>query len=72
MNRFFLWLSAPLIAISSASAQTVLTNTSSAVKDKVDDLTDYAIQVFDGVTPVILAVVGLGILLVFAKRIKKS
>ncbi len=54
------------------AAAPTLTNNASAVKDSIDELTGYAINVFDGVTPVILAVVGLGILLVFAKRIKKS
>ena len=59
-------------AFGQAAAAPTLTNTASQVKDDIDDLTGYAISVFDGVTPVILAVVGLGILLVFAKRIKKS
>lgn len=48
-----------------------LTNTSAVVKGHIDTLTGNAEGVFDAVVPVILAVVGLGVLISFIKMIKK-
>ena len=48
-----------------------LTNNAAAVKGEIDALTQNAEGVFDAVVPVILAVVGLGVLLIFIKMIKK-
>ena len=48
-----------------------LTNNAAAVKGEIDTLTTNAESVFDAVVPVVLAVVGLGVLLSFIKMIKK-
>ena len=61
---------ASFAGILSASAQSI-TNNATQVKSEIDTLTTNAGQVFDAVVPVILAVVGLGVLLAFAKMIKK-
>ena len=48
-----------------------LTNDAAAVKGEIDTLVGNTELVFDAVVPVILAVVGLGVLLAFIKMIKK-
>lgn len=60
------------IALSASSAFANLTNTPDAVNTALDGLADNAIGLFDKVVPVILAVVGLGVLIHFVKKIKKS
>lgn len=54
------------------SAHAELTNTPDAVNTKLTTLAENAISLFDVVVPVILAVVGLGVLIAFVKKIKKS
>tara|TARA_B100001115_G_C15681755_1_gene329684 strand:- start:64 stop:276 length:213 start_codon:yes stop_codon:yes gene_type:complete len=53
------------------SASAALVNDAAAVKTEIDALVGNAESVFDAVVPVILAVVGLGVLLAFIKMIKK-
>lgn len=48
-----------------------LVNDSATVKASIDTLVGNTEGVFDAVVPVILAVVGLGVLLTFIKMIKK-
>ena len=55
----------------SAQAQAVLTNTPDKVNDLLDGVADNTITLFDKVVPVIIAVVGLGILIAFVKMIRK-
>lgn len=69
MRKLIALGSALSLGIFSASAQ--VTNTAAQVKTEIDGLTTNAGQVFDAIVPVVLAVVGLGILLAFAKMIKK-
>lgn len=54
-----------------AQAQVALTNTPDAVNTALDGIADNTITLFDKVVPVILAVVGLGILIAFVKMIRK-
>lgn len=58
-------------AWASVQAQAVLTNTPAAVNTALDGIADNTITLFDKVVPVILAVVGLGILIAFVKMIRK-
>lgn len=68
MKKLGLFVSG-LLGAASLSAQT---NTATVVKGHLDTLVTDATSIFDAVVPVILAVVALGILITFAKRIKKS
>ena len=61
---------AGLGALASSSFAAV-TNNATAIKTEIDSLTTNAEGVFDAVVPVILAVVGLGVLIAFIKMIKK-
>lgn len=70
MNKIGLFLTGIVLSASSAFAE--LTNTPTAVNTALDGLADNAIGLFDKVVPVILAVVGLGVLTHFVKKIKKS
>lgn len=53
-----------------ASAQS-LTQNAAAVKTEIDGLVGNAIGIYELVVPVIIAVVSLGVLLTFAKMVKK-
>ncbi len=53
------------------AADGALTYDATKVETEVTNLKDSAITVFEAVVPVILAVVGLGVLLSFIKMIKK-
>lgn len=68
MKKLGLFVSG-LLGAASLSAQV---NTQAIVKGELDTLVTNATDIFDTVVPVILAVVALGILITFAKRIKKS
>lgn len=62
------------LAASSAFAQVApatLTNDPDAVNDLAVGVVNNATSLFDQIVPIILAVVGLGILLTFAKMVKK-
>lgn len=48
------------------------THTATKVGEEAESLVNAATGLFDGVVPIILAVVGLGVLLVFVKRVKKG
>lgn len=54
-----------------SSSWGALTNNATQVKTDIDSLVSNTEAVFDAVVPVILAVVGLGVLLAFIKMIKK-
>ena len=69
MKKLFALGSALALSASGAFAQ--LQNNSSTVKGHIDTLVTNTEGVFDAVVPVILAVVGLGVLLAFIKMIKK-
>ena len=69
MKKFLLTLGG-LGALASQSFG-ALQNNAAAVKTEIDSLTGNAESVFDAVVPVILAVVGLGVLISFIKMIKK-
>jgi hypothetical protein len=70
MQKIGLFLTGVVLSASSAFAE--LTNTPDAVNTSLDAMADNAIDLFDKVVPVILAVVGLGILIAFVKKIRKS
>ena len=59
------------LALSASASFGALQNTSTQVKSEIDTLVSNTEAVFDAVVPVILAVVGLGVLLAFIKMIKK-
>jgi hypothetical protein len=61
---------ASIVGFASASFG-ALTNNATQVKSEIDTLVSNTELVFDAVVPVILAVVGLGVLLAFIKMIKK-
>lgn len=70
MQKLGLILTGAVLSASSAFAD--LTNTPDAVNTALDGIADNAISLFDKVVPVILAVVGLGILIAFVKKVRKS
>lgn len=61
-----------LAGASSSFGQAVLDNTPAKVTTELNSVADSAIELFDVVVPVIIAVVALGILITFAKKVKKS
>lgn len=61
-----------LFLAGAAQAQVALTNTPAQVNTDLTGLADNAISLFDKVVPVILAVVGLGILIGFVKMIRRG
>lgn len=71
MQRIGLFLTG-LCLSASAWAQAGLDYTPTKVDTDVGELADNAIELFDKVAPVILAVVGLTVLIHFVKKIKKG
>jgi hypothetical protein len=73
MQKIGLFLTGMVLSASAWANQAGgLTNDPAAVNTALDGLADNAISLFDKVVPVILAVVGLGVLVHFVKKIKKS
>ena len=70
LKKLGLWTSG-LFALAYSSFGAV-TEDAAAIKTKIDGLVGNAEGIFDAVVPVVLAVVALGVLIAFAKRIKKS
>jgi hypothetical protein len=68
-TRIFLFLGA--LGAFASQSYGELVNNADIVKGHIDTLTGNTEDVFDAVVPVILAVVGLGVLLTFIKMIKK-
>jgi len=67
----YLWTLLGLACLPSASFGAVANN-SAAIKTEVDTITTNAEAVFDAIVPVVIAVVALGILIKFAKLIKRG
>jgi hypothetical protein len=65
-----LWLSGVSLLGQAAQAGD-LTHDAEKVKEEIETLIDNSEAVFDAVVPVILAVIGLGVLITFLKMIKK-
>lgn len=59
------------VAYGNAVAEGTLTHDAEKVAEEIGDLKNAAITVFEAVVPIILAVVGLGVLISFIKMIKK-
>ena len=70
MQKIGLFLTS--LALAASAHANALVNTPDAVNTALDGLATNAIGLFDKVVPVILAVVGLGVLIHFVKKIKKS
>ena len=71
IKSFFIGLGAIAFTASLQAQAVVLDNTPDTVKTKLNALAESGISLFDVVVPVILAVVGLGVLLTMVKMIKK-
>ena len=72
MQKIGLFLTGIVLSVSAYAQDAGLSNTPEKVNTALDGLADNAIGLFDKVVPVILAVVGLGILIAFVKKIRKS
>jgi hypothetical protein len=71
LQKFGLFCTGLVLSASVMFGQVALTNTPDAVNTALDGIADNTISLFDKVVPVILAVVGLGILIAFVKMIRK-
>lgn len=73
MKRIYLFLTGFAMSALSATAQVVApAKSATQVKDDLEVVLNNAIGLFDGIVPVVIAVLALGIIIHFVKKVRKS